>query len=158
MEIKIKEIPSKTLFGQKISTSIFRQETSKLWRPFRKIIAENRDFEPKEYYSIQRYGKEMAEGTFGPETIFEKYAAIESSLINPKGFESIELEGGLYAVFEHSGTLEKFQKSMQEFLQNWLPDSVFTLDTRAHFETFDETYEPFSGTSSELIWIPIKRK
>lgn len=158
MEVKITEIPSKTLIGQKISTSISRQETSKLWRPFRRIIAEQRGFEPKEYYSIQRYGKEMAEGTFGPETIFEKCAAVEPGPFIPEGFESIELKGGLYAVFEHSGTLEKFQKSMQEFLQNWLPDSDFTLDSRAHFETFDETYEPFSGTSSEMIWIPIKRK
>lgn len=157
MEVKIKEIPAKELMGKKIITSISKGETSKLWRPFRQLIREQTGPNPSQFFSIHRYGKEMKEGGFTIDTLFEKCAAIEQSSNRPDGLENIQLEGGVYAVFEHSGSVSKFQNRMQVFYTEWLPISGYCLDDRAHFETFDETYDPFSESSVELIWIPVKR-
>ena len=158
MKILISEIPNKKLFGSSIQTSFAKQETSKLWRPFRAKIANSPFLKPKKFYSIQRYGAEMKMGVLGLDTLFEKCAAIEFlEGENPDGFEEINLEGGLYAVFEHKGSALDFQKSLQNFLENWLPGSGYELDSRNHFETFDENYDPFSANSVELVWIPIKR-
>lgn len=158
MKILISEIPNKKLFGSSIQTSFAKQETSKLWRPFRAKIAISPFLNPKKFYSIQRYGSEMKIGVLGMDTLFEKIAAFEiEEGEHPEGFEEINLEGGLYAVFEHQGSALDFQKSLQNFLENWLPGSGYELDSRNHFETFDENYDPFSANSVELVWIPIKR-
>jgi len=98
----------------------------------------------------------MQEGNFSIATLFEKCAAIEVDSDRFDGFEKIGLEGGKYAVFEHSGSVSNFPQTMQKFYQEWLPKSGYELDNRAHFETFDEHYDPFSESSVELIWIPIK--
>ncbi|MBN3519848.1 GyrI-like domain-containing protein [Algoriphagus lutimaris] len=155
MEIKIREIRAMELMGQKILTSISKKETSKLWKPFRQTLKE-KDLFPKLFYSIHRYGKAVQEGSFSLDTQFEKCAAIELDFDRIDGFEKISLEGGKYAVFEHSGSVSKFQQAMQKFYQEWLPSSGYGLDNRAHFETFDESYDPFSESSVELIWTPIK--
>lgn len=155
MVVKIREIQPKELVGQKIVTSISKKETSKLWRPFRRTLKE-KDLFPNLFYSINRYGKVMQEGNFSMATLFEKCAAIEVDSDRFDGFEKIGLEGGKYAVFEHSGSVSNFQHTMQKFYQEWLPKSGYELDNRAHFETFDEHYDPFSESSVELIWIPIK--
>jgi AraC family transcriptional regulator len=157
MRVQIIDIPAKNLVGKKIITSLAKDETSKLWRPLRQIINESPQLSPKKFYSINRYGKEFKEGDFTIDTFFEKCAAIEGEIKkSPLGLEEIKLEGGLYAVFEHSGPISKFQKSLEDFMINWLPNSGYELDSKAHFETFDESYDPFSESSVELIYIPVK--
>ncbi|MEN2282741.1 GyrI-like domain-containing protein [Algoriphagus sp. SE2] len=156
MKIIISEIPTKTLYGKRIETSFGKQETSKLWRPFRIAINHSKNLNPTKFYSIQRYGKELKEVALSLDTPFEKCAAIDCKVeeILPD-FEEIVLDGGVYAVFEHRGTPLDFQNKLQDFMQNWLPKSGYELDTRNHFETFDEKYDPFSDNSVELVWIPI---
>lgn len=157
MEVLIRKIPPMILSGKKLETSFSKNETSKLWRPFREVIKEKSNLKPQKYFSISRFGKEMQEGSLVVETVFEKCAAIEMDLVNcPNGFEEIHLEGGEYATVIFIGSIEKFQDMIFNFLQNWLPDSGYELDSRAHFETFDESYDPFSESSVELVWIPIK--
>lgn len=156
MEILISEIPTKILWGRKIETSFARQETSKLWRPFRTAINLSGKLKPTKFYSIQRYGKELKEGILNLDTDFEKCAAIDFDLEDvPSGFEEIVLEGGVYAVFEHKGSSLDFQHRLHDFIQNWLPKSGYELDVRNHFETFDDKYDPFSENSVELVWIPV---
>ena len=159
MDIIVSCIYPQVLSGQKIWTSIASQETTKLWRPFRKAIIDKEGLSPKKYFSIGRYGKEMAYGAFTIDTYFEKSAAITEPLTEcPDGFEEIRLEGGLYAIFTHSGPANKFQVTLQNFMMNWLPRSNYGLDARAHFETFDESYDPFDESSLELVHIPIIEK
>jgi AraC family transcriptional regulator len=159
MNILITSIEPRLLSGQKIWTSIASQETSKLWRPFRQAIREMVGLSPTKFYSIDRYGKEMTKGDFTVDIQFEKCAAITEEISScPPGFEEIRLEGGLYAVFSHHGSIAKFQSTLQEFMMNWLPKSNYRLDDRAHFETFDQTYDPFAEDSVELVHIPIIEK
>lgn len=158
MEIIISEISAKTLRGKRIETSFARQDTSQLWRPFRAAINLSKNLNPTKFYSIQRYGKELHEGTLNLDTVFEKCAAIDCVIEDaPSDFEEVVLEGGVYAVFEHKGSTFEFQNRLQDFIQNWIPKSGYELDTRNHFETFDDKYDPFSDNSVELVWIPIKK-
>ena len=158
MTLLVLEYPTKKLSGKWILTSIAANENRKLWSPFRKSIKEKAGLNPKCYYSIGRYGAEMKLGTFTTNTVFEKCAAIDEPLANcPEGFEELILEGGLFAVFNHTGTLVDFQITMNQFLEEWLPRSGYQLDSRNHFETFDEQYDPFSPTSVETIYIPLKQ-
>jgi AraC family transcriptional regulator len=159
MNILITYIEPQLLSGRKIWTSIASQETSKLWRPFSQSIREKEGLSPAKFYSIGRYGKEMSQGNFTEDSQFEKCAAIIEPISScPKDFEEIRLEGGLYAVFSHLGSIAKFQSTLQEFILIWLPKSNYRLDDRAHFETFDETYDPFTDDSVELVHIPIIEK
>jgi len=157
MNILITHSTEKKLCGKTIQTTIAAQETSKLWRPFREAIKKKLDLAPNLFYSISRYGVELAKGEFTIDGEFEKCAAIEASLSNcPTGFEEVILDGGLYAVFLHRGAADGFPATMQEFLQHWLPKSDYILDSRNHFETFDQRYDPFSSRSVETIYIPLK--
>jgi AraC family transcriptional regulator len=159
LEITILHIEPLVLSGQKIQTCVASQETSKLWRPFRQAIREKAGLFPNKFYSIGRYGKEMTQSSFTIYSPFEKIAAISAPLDScPEGFEKILLEGGLYAVFKHQGSMTKFQSSLEVFLVNWLPMSKYSLDDRAHFETFDDTYDPLSDDSEEWVHIPIIEK
>jgi len=159
LNILISHIEPKLLAGQKIWTSISSQETAKLWAPFRRAIREKEGLSPKKFYSIGRYGREMSIESFSIDSFFEKCAAIEIPLAEcPVGFEEIKLEGGLYAVFSHRGSVTKFQATLQYFMLSWLPESNYQLDDRSHFETFDETYDPFAEDSVELVHIPIIEK
>ncbi len=158
MEVTIKELLPVKVMGMKIQTSIARQETSRLWRPFRQSIKDQQSLSPEIFYSISKYGNEVKNNSFTVETIFEKWAAIETQPGIPDGFEKTEIEGGMYAVFEFTGSQMKFHSVLQEFYQNWLPNSGYVLDSRAHFETFDNTYDPFSESSVEQIWIPVTSK
>ncbi len=122
-------------------------------------ISAHQDLSPNKFYSISRYGKEIAKESFSVDTNFEKCAAISESLSNcPSSFEKIILDGGLYAVFPLHGKATNFQNVMQDFMINWLAKSAYRLDVRAHFETFDDSYDPFSEDSVELIHIPIIQK
>jgi AraC family transcriptional regulator len=159
MNILITSIEPRLLSGQKIWTSMASQETSKLWRPFRQAIREKEGLSPTKFYSIGRYGKEMTRGDFTVDSQFEKCAAITEAISScPPDFEEIRLEGGLYAAFSHRGSIAKFQSTVHEFMMEWLPKSNYRLDDRAHFETFDETYDPFAEDSVELIHVPIIEK
>jgi AraC family transcriptional regulator len=159
MNVLIIHIEPQLLSGQKIRTSIASQETSKLWRPFRQAIREKEGLSPTKFYSIGRYGNKMMNGDFTEDSQFEKCAAITNAIsFCPSFFEEIRLEGGLYAVFSHHGSIAKFQVTLQEFMKNWLPKSNYRLDDQAHFETFDETYDPFSEDSVELVHIPVIEK
>ncbi|MBN3583547.1 GyrI-like domain-containing protein [Algoriphagus aestuarii] len=155
MKVEIVEIEPIRLVGKKIRTSIGKNENSLLWRPFRQQLKNFPEITFEKFYSISFYGNEVKYGTFTPETIFEKWAAIDYQEPVPEGFEILDLEGGVYAVFEFAGSPIHFQTVMQEFYGKWLPTSGFGLDTRPHFETFDETYDPFSDRSVEHIWIPV---
>lgn len=159
MNILITHIEPQLLSGQKIWTSFASEETSKLWSAFRQAIGEKEGLAPTKFYSIGRYGKEMAQGVFTVDSQFEKCAAIAHSLETcPLGFEEIRLEGGLYAVFTHAGSLTEFQAKLQEFVLDWIPQSKYRLDDRAHFETFDDSYDPFAKDAVELVHIPIIEK
>ncbi len=88
---------------------------------------------------------------------FIKWAAIEMSLLTeyPKELEIYKLKGGLYVVFLHKGLVKEFLKTMQFIFEEWLPNSIYKLDKREHFELLGEKYINNSPNSEEEVWIPI---
>ena len=90
---------------------------------------------------------------------FERWAAAEVSDFDnvPNDMETFVLPSGLYAVFSYTG-LNTDPSIFDYILGTWLPDSVYVLDQRPHFEVLGEKYKNNDPMSEEEIWIPIRLK
>ncbi len=110
-------------------------------------------------YSLQIYD-ELYFSNFKPSNEFRKYAAIEVTDFDslPKDMQSFVLPSGLYAVFQYKGLPSEGYKIFQYIFATWLPNSIYDLDNRHHFELLGEKYNNQSPDSEEEIWIPIKKK
>lgn len=157
---RIEILPTKKLIGRRLKMSLSADRTPELWRSFmmeRKNITNNVS---ADLYSMQVYDHSIDFKDLTPETDFEKWAATE--VVNfdsvPDGMETYTLNGGLYAVFIYKGLPADFDKSFQYIFYTWLPNSVYELDRREHFELLGEKYKNNSPESEEEIWIPIKLK
>jgi AraC family transcriptional regulator len=97
---------------------------------------------------------------FNPDTLFEKWAAIEvNNFVKiPDRMETYSLPGGLYAVFVYRGPASGGAKAFEYIFRSWLPHSEYSLDNRPHFELLGEKYKNEDPDSEEEIWIPIKPK
>ena len=112
-----------------------------------------------ELYSMQIYNP-LFFNNFNPNTEFKKWATIEVSdfEVVPDGMEAFILKGGLYAVFLYRGAASAAAPTFRYILGTWLPNSVYSLDDRPHFEILGEGYKNDDPSSEEEIWIPIKPK
>jgi len=70
--------------------------------------------------------------------------------------ETFTLEGGLYSVFLYRGSSGDGASAFRYIIKTWLPESVYALDNRPHFEILGERYRNDSADSEEELWIPIK--
>jgi AraC family transcriptional regulator len=108
------------------------------------------------------FASELSTGlfhSFSPETLFEKWAAQEVAdlaFVAPDGFETLDLAGGLYAVFLHQGPASQGATTFRYILETWLPSSGYVLDDRPHFELLGDKYRTDAPESEEEIWLPIK--
>ena len=111
----------------------------------------------KELYNIQINPKNF---NFNPQTEFIKWAAVPVSDFDflPEGMQSLIIEEGLYAVFNHVGDAVKARETFGYIFGVWLPNSEFQLDNRPHFEILGEKYKNNAHDSEEEILIPIKIK
>lgn len=110
-------------------------------------------------YSIQIYDP-LFFNNFNPNTEFEIWATIEVTDFEtvPEEMEPYTLKGGLYAIFLYRGAASAATPTFQYILGTWLPNSVYSLDDRPHFEVMGEKYRNDDPTSEEEIWTPIKHK
>jgi AraC family transcriptional regulator len=72
--------------------------------------------------------------------------------------ESFLLTGGLYAVFIHKGSASAGPKTFQYIFGTWIPNSIYDVDNRPHFEILGNKYKNEDPDSEEEVWIPIKLK
>jgi len=95
---------------------------------------------------------------FQPNSSFKKWAAIAVSSFDfvPDAMEKLEIEEGLYAVFNYKGDQTNVAAFFNSIYTEWLPNSVYELDNRPQFEILGEKYKNNDPTSEEEIWIPIK--
>jgi AraC family transcriptional regulator len=109
-------------------------------------------------FSIQIYDDSLDFKEFNSQTEFTKAAMVEVSEFEliPEEMERQILTGGLYAVFIHKGMAVSFPKTAQYIFEQWLPNSHYELDKRAHFELLGAAYNPVDENSEEEVWIPIK--
>lgn len=161
MTPQIKTIPPKMLVGMHTTVSQKKDDTIPMWQGF---MPKRREIEKrlndKEYYSIQVFKGLMDFNTFGPDTTFENWAAVEVSEFYrlPNGMDKFTIEGGTYAVFLHKGPANAFMKTLGYILNTWLPTSDYELDERVHFQVIQEGYNPMDANAEEELWIPVKSR
>ncbi len=160
-EPEIKELQPKKLVGISLYTSLADDKTGLLWQRFMKRKKAIENAKNEDLYSVQVYDEGFIQGQFNSQSVFEKWAAIEVEDFSevPSGLQSLELEGGKYAVFTHKGTSKEFAKTAKFIFEEWLPESQFELDDRPHFEIMGKDYKgPENPESEEKIWIPVKNE
>ena len=148
----------KKLIGVRAEISLSNDKTRELWQQFMPRRKEISGFLNNGFYSMQVYNKDLDFKNFTPETVFEKWAAVEVANFDsvPEGMEAYTLTSGKYAVFMHKGPAHTFQKTYQYIFGVWLPNSAYELDDRAHFEILEENYNPNDPNAEEEVWIPIR--
>lgn len=154
----IKILEEKKLIGTATKTNLIQNKTATLWRGFMRSKHQIVGTINEDLFSLQLYPKDYFK-FFSPATHFIKWAAKEvSSLENiATTMESFTLVGGVYAVFYYKGSSE--DHSIYEAIFNeWLPNSMYQLDDRPHFEILGKNYKNKDVNSEEQIWIPIKKK
>jgi AraC family transcriptional regulator len=160
MNPQIQILPEKKLIGKRISMSMTNNKTFELWRSFMPKRKEISHTIGTDLFSMQVYDKSFDFKSFNPNTVFDKWAAIEVSDFEnvPNEMETFTLTGGLYAVFVHKGSNTDFS-TFQYIFAEWLPNHAdYVLDNRPHFEILGAKYINGSPDSEEDIWIPIQIK
>ena len=156
MRPRLETLSPKKLLGKHLTMSLVANRTGELWRSFmtqRKSILQ---VVGANLFSLQIYPDSYF-AYFDPATEFEKWAAIEVTDFNnlPDSMETLELPGGLYAVFLHKGPASAGPQIFQYIFGTWLPSSAYKLANRPHFELLGPAYKNEDPRSEEEIWIPI---
>ncbi|TYA55124.1 GyrI-like domain-containing protein [Formosa maritima] len=161
MQHRIEQTKDRYVVGMKANMSIqtINQETGNLARQFMPRRHEISTRFGKHVFSIQDYGNLQIKDVT-PQTTFEKWVGVE--VVNfdviPEGMEPFILKAGIYVAFTYKGSMQDFPKSRQYMFQDWLPNSKYLLDNRAHFEILSEDYSKNLQNIEEEVWIPIIEK
>jgi len=158
IEPRIEFLNKKKLIGLSMTMSLSQDNTPVLWKAFGPRIKDIESRVSKDKFSLQIYPKNYFRA-FSPGMEFTKWAAVEISDLNelPNDLKILDLEEGMYAVFDYKGSSS--DKSIFQYIfSQWLPHSDYMLDDRAHFEVLGDRYKNNDPESEEEIWIPIKNK
>lgn len=158
-EPRIEHFPGKKLVGERMIMSLANNKTGELWRSFITAKNEINNIVGTDLYSVQTYSTDYFT-EFNPAREFEKWATVEVNDFGtiPPGMDTLALPAGLYAVFIHRGAAATGAATFQYIFGTWLPQSVYKLDDRPHFEVLGEKYKNDSPGSEEEIWIPVSAR
>jgi AraC family transcriptional regulator len=159
MNPRIERMQEKKLVGKKLTMSYADYRIGELWGSFmprRKEIRYNltSDLISLVVYPVSHFVD------FKPTNEFERWATIEVNKFDevPTEMETYILPSGLYAVFTYKGMSSGASAFFQYIYGEWVPNSNYILDDRAHFEVLGEKYNNNDPSSEEEIWITIKAK
>lgn len=158
MKPRIEILKQKKLVGLNMKLSLANYNIVTLWKRFgprRKEITNNLT---SDLISLAIYTPNHFKD-FNPTNEFERWATVEVSDFDevPSGMDTFELQGGLYAVFDYKG-LNTDNAIYRYIFEGWLPNSVYKLDHRPHFEMLGAKYKNNDPDSEEEIWIPIQKR
>ena len=158
MNPRIEILKEKELIGYHINMNLIQDKTGQLWGKFAPKIKEIKNMISQDKISMQIYPA-LYHSKFNPENQFEKWATVEVNDFDniPNGMNSFILKEGLYAVFDYKGSSSD-HSIFQYIFNSWLPNSIYLIDERPHFEVLGEKYQNNDPNSEEEIWIPIKEK
>lgn len=153
---RIVNLQPKYLVGHKISMSLADNKTIQLWSQFGPQIKTVTNRVNEDKISMQVYDSDYYRD-FSPTREFEKWALVEVQDFEsiPAGLQSYKLKGGLYAVFDYQGSSSDIA-IYQWIFSSWIPNSIYMVDDRPHFEVLGKNYKNNDPNSEEEIWIPIK--
>ena len=155
MNPTIKTFPTTKFIGKNLSFIYADYRAFKLWSNFMPRRKEIQNVIGSEVYNIQINPDDF---DFNPSTPFVKWAAVAVTSFDyiPDEMETLEIEEGLYAVFNYKGGQSNATAFFNSIYTEWLPNSGYQLDSRPQFEILGEKYKNNSPESEEEIWIPIK--
>jgi len=156
---RIVEINARKLTGLHVKTSLAENNIPQLWSDFMPRIAEVLNNKDSGCYEVHPFDSNFKMENFTEDMVFEKWASVEVFDFDniPKGLNTLIIEGGKYAVFEHKGKMSNIQMSFDYAYGTWLPNSEYEIDKRADFECYGEQYfGPEHSESITELWIPIK--
>ena len=151
----IKTFPTTKFIGKNLSFTYADYHVFELWSNFMPRRKEIQNVIGSELYNIQINPKDF---DFQPNTPFVKWAAVAVTSFDfiPDEMKTLEIEEGLYAVFNYKGDQSNVAAFFNSIYTEWLPSSGYQLDTSPQFEILGEKYKNGSPESEEEIWIPIK--
>lgn len=152
-------INEKKLVGKRMTMSYANYRIGELWGSFMPRRKEITNTLTNDLISLVVYAPNHFID-FKPTNQFERWATVEVENFNnvPDELETYNLSSGLYAVFNYKGMSSGAAAFFQYIYSEWVPNSEFILDDRAHFEVLGEKYKNNDPSSEEEIWIPIKAK
>lgn len=157
MTCRIEHIENRLVVGMKTTTTIMNisEDTKRLAKVFMPRRAEIKNRHRLHVFSIQNYVANFDPSDVSAE--FDKWVAVEVETVAhlPEGMESFTIASGIYAVFDFKGTVSDIPKSRAYIFGEWLPQSGYQLDQRAHFEIMAEDYSKQLPQIEEELWIPI---
>lgn len=157
---RIETIEDRLVVGMAIQTSFLNinEDTKQLAQTFMPRRAEVNSRIGKHVFSIQNYGSSFMPSN--PKSEFEKWVGVEVTDFNnvPDGMKTFVISSGTYVVFNFKGSESEFSKSRVYIFKEWLPNSGYQLDQKAHFEILNEDYSKDFHNIEEEIWIPIIKK
>jgi AraC family transcriptional regulator len=153
----IKTYPTTKFIGKNSSFTYADYRVFELWISFMPRRKEIQNTIGSELYNIQINPENF---DFQPNTPYTKWAAVAVSIFDfiPDGMETLEIQEGLYAVFNYKGDQSNFAAFFKSIYTEWLPSSDYELGNHPQFEVLGEKYKNNDPNSEEEIWIPIKRK
>jgi len=149
----------KLLVGIAAKMSVASDATPSLWQRFMPRKKEIQNAVGEVLYSVQNFSESDGFENFTPETVFEKWAAVEvaSKSHVPDEMQLRVLRGGYFAVFDHCGPPSEFPKTLNFIFSQWLPHSKWRLDDREHFEMLLPGWRADDLNAREEVWIPVKK-
>lgn len=157
MNPTIKTFPKTKFIGKNLSFTYTDYRAFELWSSFMPRRKEIQNAIGAELYNIQINPENF---DFQPNTLYTKWAAVAVSSFDfiPDGMETLEINEGLYAVFNYKGDQNNAASFFNSIYTEWLPSSDYELDNRPQFEILGEKYKNNDPNSEEEIWIPVKIK
>jgi len=157
MTPKIKTFTTSKFIGINLSFTYSDYRVFELWSSFMSRRKEIQNVKGSELYNIQINPENF---DFQPNTPYTKWAAVAVSTFQniPDGMESLEIQEGLYAVFNYKGDQSNVAEFFKSIYTEWLPSSDYELENRPQFEILCEKYKNNRPKPEEEIWIPIKKK
>lgn len=153
----IVSIPKIQLIGYQLPMSFRNNRTFELWSSFMPRKKQISNCIGSDLYCIQQYETDVK---FNLDTQFIKWAAVPVKNFDsiPENMDTITIPSGLYAVFTYKGVSSEFVSTFNYIFYEWLPNSIYQLDNRPHFEILGAKYKNNDPSSEEEVYIPIVLK
>ena len=158
MEPEVIDFQGKTLLCMRRRFVASSQDPASLWGKFRRSLAEMGAHQSGPFFNITCYDPGFEMRNFGPNTAFDRLAAVEVSTgsVAVPHMEIFQIPPGKYARFIHEGPAATFPESLRHFYGAWLPHSGYQLADRPHFEILGPEYRPDDPQAREEVWIPVQ--
>ncbi|GEL11754.1 AraC family transcriptional regulator [Flavobacterium glycines] len=159
MKPRIIALEEKKLVGCKQNMNYAAYNPVPLWQSFMPIKTEITNTIGSDLFSVQQFPIDFWTH-FNPETVFEKWAAVEVSAFEniPSNMHTLIIPGGWYAVFDYKGDGSNAPAFFEAIFSDWIPNSAYVVDNRPHFEILGSKYKKGDPNSEEEVWIPVRLK